>query len=405
MPAAVDAQYSRLPHHIRALPMHHGRQWFSDVAVKGEGSDGDEEWFAKTLLLFHAKVAGTVKNYAFVKYYREQASVDAATKCKLGDDILTEENKRRQLAKEAALKTAAVNTLHGAPTVGKTAAAGRRGGSKRKRAAAGSGASGRSSSANGNIPVGSPSADNPTAGTSSEAEGANPALVAEAMDTTQNGAPTTRGIVCGIASDADIGALPAPPVPAAGAPGPMMAVVIEAAEEGGVDPFIAYGIEAGSDDEDGNYDDADDVDGVQAGNDDELRAAEVRAAEVCAAKVRAVEVRAAELRAAELRAAELRAAEIRAAEIRATEIRAAEVRAVEDRAAAVRAADVRSAEARQTELAPHTSQPNNPTAPVRPEGTTQDEYYLFMGGNSKRIDRALKVIGCKRANMNKPIKL
>ncbi|CAI6001040.1 unnamed protein product [Closterium sp. NIES-65] len=267
-----------------------------------------------------------------------------------------------------------------------------------------------------------------------------------------------------------------------------MAVVIEAAEEGGVDPFIAYGIEAGSDDEDGNYDDADDVDGVQAGNDDELRAAEVRAAEVCAAKVRAVEVRAAELRAAELRAAELRAAEIRAAEIRATEIRAAEVRAVEDRAAAVRAADVRSAEARQTELAPHTSQPNNPTAPVRlagahhfreaqqleaqlrdlqntvstlnaqlqeararikaveaerdslktqlesmqrqlsaevagtssdvgtlrdpsdplvrmenvqfqphlvrkyiAEGTTQDEYYLFMGGNSKRIDRALKV--------------
>ncbi|CAI5979329.1 unnamed protein product [Closterium sp. NIES-64] len=345
---------------------------------------------------------------------------------KLGDDILTEENKRRQLAKEAALKTAAVNTLHGAPTVGKTAAAGRRGGSKRKRAAAGSGASGRSSSANGNIPVGSPSADNPTAGTSSEAEGANPALVAEAMDTTQNGAPTTRGIVCGIASDADIGALPAPPVPAAGAPGPMMAVVIEAAEEGGVDPFIAYGIEAGSDDEDGNYDDADDVDGVQAGNDDELRAVEVRAAEVCAAKVRAVEVRAAELRAAELRAAELRAAEIRAAEIRAAEIRAAEVRAVEDRAAAVRAADVRSAEARQTELAPHTSQPNNPTAPVRremefyplweefqphlvrkyiAEGTTQDEYYLFMGGNSKRIDRALKVIGCKRANMNKPIKL
>ncbi|CAI6010383.1 unnamed protein product [Closterium sp. NIES-65] len=349
-----------------------------------------------------------------------------------------------------------------------------------------------------------------------------------------------------------------------------MAVVIEAAEEGGVDPFIAYGIEAGSDDEDGNYDDADDVDGVQAGNDDELRAVEVRAAEVCAAKVRAVEVRAAELRAAELRAAELRAAEIRAAEIRAAEIRAAEVRAVEDRAAAVRAADVRSAEARQTELAPHTSQPNNPTAPVRlagahhfreaqqleaqlrdlqntvstlnaqlqeararikaveaerdslktqlesmqrqlsaevagtssdvgalrdpsdplvrmenvrkdiagnptilssvtsndafdhvrclkfnplltlvrpcvdclemvgktfawlitlapagemefyplweefqphlvrkyiAEGTTQDEYYLFMGGNSKRIDRALKVIGCKRANMNKPIKL
>ncbi|CAI5529772.1 unnamed protein product, partial [Closterium sp. Naga37s-1] len=39
------------------------------------------------------------------------------------------------------------------------------------------------------------------------------------------------------------------------------------------------------------------------------------------------------------------------------------------------------------------------------EGTTQDEYYLFMGGNNKRIERALKVIGCKRANMNKPIKL
>ncbi|CAI6002914.1 unnamed protein product [Closterium sp. NIES-65] len=322
------------------------------------------------------------------------------------------------------------------------------------------------------------------------------------MDTTQNGAPTTGGIVCGIASNADTGALPAPPMPAAGAPGLMLAAVIEATEEGSVDPFIAYGIEAGSDDKDGNDDDADDADGVQAGNDDELRVAEVRAAEVCAAEVRAAEVRAAELRAAELRAAELRAAEIRAAEIRA-----AEVRAAEDRAAAVRAANVRSAEARQTELAPHTSQPSNPAAPARrewsqvagahhfkearqleallrdlqntvstlnaqlqearakikahvrclkfnpltlvhpcvdyqemvgktfawlitlapagemefyplweefqphlvrkyiAEGTTQDEYYLFMGGNSKRIDRALKVIGCKRANMNKPIKL
>ncbi|CAI5486392.1 unnamed protein product [Closterium sp. Naga37s-1] len=293
--------------------------------------------------------------------------LDASALSQLGDDVLTEEIKRRQLAKEAALKTAAVNTLHGAPTVGKTAAAGRRGGSKRKRAAAGSGARGRSSGANGNIPAGSPSADNPTAGTSSEAEGANPAPVAEAMDTTQNGAPTTGGIVCGIASDADTRALPAPPVPAAGAPGPMMAAAIEAAEEGGVDPFIAYGIEAGSDDEDGNDDDADDADGVQAGNDDELRAAEVRAAEVCAAEVRAAEVRAAEVRAAELRAAELRAAEIRAAEIRAAEIRAAEVRAAEDRAAGVRAADVRSAEARQTELAPHTSQPNNPAAPARRE--------------------------------------
>ncbi|CAI5990556.1 unnamed protein product [Closterium sp. NIES-65] len=470
--------------------------------------------------------------------------LDASALSQLGDDVLTEEIKRRQLAKEAALKTAAVNTLHGAPTVGKTAAAGRRGGSKRKRAAAGSGARGRSSGANGNIRAGSPSANNPTAGTSSEAEGANPAPVAEAMDTTQNGAPTTGGIVCGIASCADTGALPAPPVPAAGAPGLMMAEVIEAAAEGGVDPFIAYDIEAGSDDEDGNDDDADDADGVQAGNADELRAAEVRAAEVCAA-----EVRAAEVWAAELRATELRAAEIRAAEIRATE-----VRAVEDRAAAVRAADVRSAEARQTELAPHTSQPNNPAVPARrersqvagahhfrearqleallrdlqntvstlnaqlqeararikaveaerdslktqlesmqrqlsaevagtssdvgalqdpsdplvrmenvrkdvagnptipssvssddafdemvgktfawlitlapagemefyplweefqphlvrkyiAEGTTQDEYYLFMGGNSKRIDRALKMISCKRANMNKPIKL
>ncbi|CAI5990138.1 unnamed protein product, partial [Closterium sp. NIES-65] len=398
--------------------------------------------------------------------------LDASALSQLGDDVLTEEIKRRQLAKEAALKTAAVNTLHGAPTVGKTAAEGRWGGSKRKRAAAGSGARGRSSGANGNIPASSPSADNPTAGTSSEAEGANPAPVAEAMDTTQNGAPTIGGIVCGIASDADTGALPAPPVPAAGAPGLMMAAVIEAVEEGSVDPFIAYGIEAGSDDKDGNDDDADDADGVQAGNDDELRVVEVRAAEVCAAEVRA----------AELRAAELRAAELRAAEIRAAEIRAAEVRAAEDRAAAVRAADVRSAEARQTELAPHTSQPNNPAAPARrewsqvagahhfkearqleallrdlqntvstlnaqlqearemvgktfawlitlapagemefyplwekfqphlvrkyiAEGTTQDEYYLFMGGNSKRIDRALKVIGCKRANMNKPIKL
>ncbi|CAI5935905.1 unnamed protein product [Closterium sp. NIES-65] len=240
--------------------------------------------------------------------------LDASALSQLGDDILREEIKRRQLAKEAALKTAAVNTLHGTPTVGKMAAAGRRGGSKRKRAAAGSGARGRSSGANGNIPEGSQSADNPTAGTSSEAEGANSAPVVDSMDTTQNGAPTTGGIVC---------------------------TVIEAAEEGGVDPFIAYGIKAGSDDEDGNDDDADDADGVQAGNDDELRAAEV-----CAAEVRAAEVRAVELRAAELWAAELRAAEIRAAEIRAAEIRAAEVRAVEDRAAAVRAADVRFAEAR-----------------------------------------------------------
>ncbi|CAI6001052.1 unnamed protein product [Closterium sp. NIES-65] len=176
----------------------------------------------------------------------------------LGDDILTEENKRRQLAKEAALKTAAVNTLHGAPTVGKTAAAGRRGGSKRKRAAAGS-------------------------------------------------------------------------------------VVIEAAEEGGVDPSSRTASKLVATTKTGTTTIADDVDGVQAGNDDELRAVEVRAAEVCAAKVRAVEVRAAELRAAELRAAELRAAEIRGGgDSSGGDSGCGGSRAVEDRAAAVRAADVRS---------------------------------------------------------------
>ncbi|CAI5529728.1 unnamed protein product [Closterium sp. Naga37s-1] len=103
----------------------------------------------------------------------------------------------------------------------------------------------------------------------------------------------------------------------------MMAAVIETAEEGGVDLFLAYGIKTGRDDNK-NDDEAEDAVGAQAGDD-----AELRAAELCAAELRAVELCAAELRAAELRQAEVRAAELRAAELRTEEERAAEVRGSE----------------------------------------------------------------------------
>ncbi|CAI5459333.1 unnamed protein product [Closterium sp. Yama58-4] len=79
---AVDAQYSRLPHRVRALPRHHGRPWYSDVAVKGETEDGHEEWYAKVLLLFHCKVDRMTKEYAYVKYYDVLPALDSCTNCK-----------------------------------------------------------------------------------------------------------------------------------------------------------------------------------------------------------------------------------------------------------------------------------------------------------------------------------
>ncbi|CAI5526314.1 unnamed protein product [Closterium sp. Naga37s-1] len=345
-----------------------------------------------------------------------------------------------------------------------------------------SGSAGATSAANLGVAISSPQANTPN--------------VTRAFD--------TGGVCCSAPSEAATRALPAPSSAACVyVPGPMMAAVIEATEEGGVDPFLAYGIEAGSDDIELDDDEADDAVGAQAGDDAELRAAELRAAELCAAEVRAAELRAAEVRASEARAAEAFAAEARAAQLRAAKVRAtdrapptshqnetaghtrrerpqvagahhfrearqleaqlrdlqntvsvlqgqlqeaktkvkvvederdrlkpqlesmqrqlsaevagmiAEVNAVRDPAdSQVRKENVRK-DVAGNPIIPSSLSSDDAFDVKEPhlvrkyidEGTTQDEYYLFMGGNSKRIEWALKVIGCRRANMNKPIKL
>ncbi|CAI5528258.1 unnamed protein product [Closterium sp. Naga37s-1] len=480
--------------------------------------------------------------------------LDPSALSQLDDDVLTQEIKRRKLlAKEAAIKKGAVNTFHGVQEAAQAAPPVRRGGRQSKRGGAGRG---RANSSNGKIPAGATSAAPDSAGEPSPADtgvAISPTLALASEDlnnaaggvacsapeaapltggvgcsareaaplaggigcsareaaplaggvgcSSREAAPLAGGLVCS-AREAATRALPAP-ASAAGvyAPGPMMTAVLEAAEEGGAIPFGDFGIEAGSDDDELNDDDADDAVGAQAGTDAELREAEVRAAELCASEMRAAELRAAELRASELRAAEARAAELRSAELRAAEVcqtdkatptshqneTAAPARRERSQAQLQEArTKIKTVEAERDRLKvqlesmqrqlsvevagtstdvgavrdpsdPHVRMENvrkdgalNPIilsslssddafdemvgktfawlitlAPagdmefyplweefqphlVRKyiaEGTTQDEYYLFMGGNSKRIERALKVIGCKRANMNKPIKL
>ncbi|CAI6003775.1 unnamed protein product [Closterium sp. NIES-64] len=495
--------------------------------------------------------------------------LDPSALSQLDDDVLTQEIKRQKLlAKEAASKKGAVNTLHGVQEASQAAPPVRRGGRQSKRGGAGRG---RANSSNGKTPAGATSAAldsigepfsahtrvalSPTLALASEdlnnaaggvacsapeaaplaggvgcsAREASPlaggvgcsareaaplaggggCIAREATPlaggvgwSAREAAPLAGGIVCS-APEAATRALPAP-ASAAGvyAPGPMMSAVMEAAEEGGAIPFGDFGIEACSDDDELNDDDADDAVGAQAGTDSELHEAEVRVAELCASEMRAAELRAAELGASEVCAAEARAAELRSAELRAAEVRqtdkatptshqnetAAPARRERSQAQLQEArTKIKTAEAERGRLKvqlesmqrqifaevagkstdvdavrdpsdPHVRMENvrkdgalNPIIPsslsnddvfdvkmvgktfaslitlapaedmefyplweefqlhlVRKyiaEGTTQDEYYLFMGGNNKRIERALKVIGCKRANMNKPIKL
>ncbi|CAI5535357.1 unnamed protein product [Closterium sp. Naga37s-1] len=413
--------------------------------------------------------------------------LDPSALSQLDDDVLTQEIKRRKLlAKEAASKKGDVNTLHSVQEAAQAAPPVRRGGRQSKRGGAGRG---RASSSNGKTPAGATSAAPDSAGEPSPADtgvAVSPtlALASEDLNNAAGGvacsapeaaplaggvgcsareaAPLAGGVGCSareaapLAGGGGCSAREAAPLaggvgcsareaaPLAGgvgcsareaAPlaGGVVCTVMEAAEEGGAIPFGNFGIEACSDDDKLNDDDADDAVGAQAGTNAELREAEVRAAELCA-----LEMRAAELRAAELCASEVRAAEARAAELRSAELRAAEVRQT-DKATPTSHQNETAAPARrersQVAGAHHFREARQLEAQLRDlqntvsvlqaqlqeartkiktphlvrkyiaEGTTQDEYYLFMGGNSKRIERALKVIGCKRANMNKPIKL
>ncbi|CAI5482016.1 unnamed protein product [Closterium sp. Yama58-4] len=354
---------------------------------------------------------------------------------------------------------------------------------------------------------GAPSAPGSAGATSTAEPGvAISALVAAAPADIHPTAPDTGGVGCSALSEPATRALPASSsAPNVYVSGPMMAEVIKAVEEGGADPFLAYGIETGSDDDEMNDDEAEDAVGAQAGDDADLRTAELRAAELCAGEVRVAELHDAEVHKAELCAAEVRAVELRAPDERVAEVRASEVYIAElhhgnDLAAAPRRERTwfqhlplscrrqgprsrgwrqnainkaqleslqrqLSAEVAGTSVDEDVRDPSDPQVrmenvhndflgnPIIPssltdcdtfndvmgktydwlitaspagdmefyplweefqphhvckyvaEGTTQDQYYLFMGGNSKRVERALALIGTKRANMNKPIKL
>ncbi|CAI5497979.1 unnamed protein product [Closterium sp. Naga37s-1] len=80
MPAAVDAAFSRLPHHAGAAPIFHGQPWYSNIAVVGQDDAGtEEEWYAKLLIFFQVRIGRLLVPYAFIKYYDLAPTKDGAT--------------------------------------------------------------------------------------------------------------------------------------------------------------------------------------------------------------------------------------------------------------------------------------------------------------------------------------
>ncbi|CAI5468301.1 unnamed protein product [Closterium sp. Yama58-4] len=77
IPPATHPSFRAVPHRLRAVPVFHGRGWFSDVAIHGSG-----EWYAKVLLLFHIGHGRDRRDYAFIKYYDELPDPDEKTHCK-----------------------------------------------------------------------------------------------------------------------------------------------------------------------------------------------------------------------------------------------------------------------------------------------------------------------------------
>ncbi|CAI5965517.1 unnamed protein product [Closterium sp. NIES-65] len=366
-------------------------EWYLECARTSEHTETTLiEFKTKAHRSVNSQIVGSEEarlRLQFIAPQLEKKKYDT-TMVKLDDDVLTQEIKRQKLlAKEAASKKGAVNTLHGVQEASQAAPPVRRGGRQSKRGGAGRG---RANSSNGKTPAGATSAAldsigepfsahtrvalSPTLALASEdlnnAAGGVACSAPEAAPlaggvgcsareasplaggvgcsareaaplaggggcsareatplaggvgwSAREAAPLAGGIVCS-APEAATRALPAP-ASAAGvyAPGPMMSAVMEAAEEGGAIPFGDFGIEACSDDDELNDDDADDAVGAQAGTDSELHEAEVRVAELCASEMRAAELRAAELGASEVCAAEARAAELRSAELRAAEVR------------------------------------------------------------------------------------
>ncbi|CAI7879916.1 unnamed protein product [Closterium sp. NIES-54] len=83
MPAAIDASFGRLPHHVRGAPMFYGRPWFSNIAIVGEDDDEETvELYAKLLILFQVRKRRLLVPYAFIKYYDIAGEKDGATGCK-----------------------------------------------------------------------------------------------------------------------------------------------------------------------------------------------------------------------------------------------------------------------------------------------------------------------------------
>ncbi|CAI5973600.1 unnamed protein product [Closterium sp. NIES-65] len=257
-------------------------------------------------------------------------------------------------------------------------------------------------------------------------------------------APLAGGVVCS-APEAATRAFPAP-ASAVGvyAMGPMMTAVMEAAEERGAIPFGDFGIEACSDDDELNDDDADDAVVAGAHHFKEARQLEAQLRDL----QNTVSVLQAQLQEARTKIKTVEAERGRlkvqlesmqrqlSAEVAGTStdmdavpdpsdphVRMENVRkdgalnpiipsslssddAFDEMVGKTFAWLITLAPAGDMEFYPlwEEFQPHLVRKYIA-EGTAQDENYLFMGGNNKRIERALKVIGCKRANMNKPIKL
>ncbi|CAI5495256.1 unnamed protein product [Closterium sp. Naga37s-1] len=318
-------------------------------------------------------------------------------------DSVGEFKRRKLLAKEAASKKGAVNTMHGAQQAAQAAPPVRRGGRESKRGGAGRG---RANSSNGEIPAGATSAAPDSTGEPSPADtgievSPTPALASEDLNNAAGGvacsaleaAPLAGGVGCSareaapLAGGVGCSAREAAPLagsvgcsareaaPLAGGVGcsareapPLAGGVVCSAREAATQalpapasaarvyapgPMMTAVMEAA---EEGGAISFGDF-GIEAGSDDdELNDDELNDDDADDA-VGAQAGTDAELREAEVRAAELRAAELRASEVRAAEARAAELRSVE----------LRAAEVRQTDKATPTSHQNEMAAPARRE--------------------------------------
>ena len=71
IPFEEDFDHYRFAHFIKATPSHHGKPWYSDVAVAGtrvvRRLETREEWYGRLMLLFHARINGERKDLAYLR--------------------------------------------------------------------------------------------------------------------------------------------------------------------------------------------------------------------------------------------------------------------------------------------------------------------------------------------------